>query len=59
MMKNYNMILVEKQQKCQHYHQVKLINVNILEVKKYSSDQSRMLEQTKFTYYSLGYAFEK
>ena len=59
MMKNYNMILVEKQQKCQHCHQVKLINVNILEVKKYSSDQSRMLEQTKFTYYSLGYAFEK
>ena len=58
-MKNYNMILVEKQQKCQHYHQVKFINVNILEVKKYSSDQSRMLEQTKFTYYSLGYAFEK
>ena len=24
-----------------------------------SSDQSRMIEQTKFTYYSLGYAFEK
>ena len=34
-MKNYNMILTEKQQKYQHYHQVKLINMNILQVKKY------------------------
>ena len=34
-MKNYNTILTEKQQKYQHYHQVKLINMNILQVKKY------------------------
>ena len=33
--KNYNMILREKQQKHQHYHQVKLINMNILQMKKY------------------------
>ena len=33
--KNYNMILIEKQQKCQHYHWEKLININILQVKKY------------------------
>ena len=33
-MKNYNMILPEKQEKYQHYHQVKLINMNILQVKK-------------------------
>ena len=33
-MKNYNMILAEKQQKYQHNHQVKLINMNILQVKK-------------------------
>ena len=29
------MILPEKQQKYQHYHQVKLINMNILQLKKY------------------------
>ena len=34
-MKNYNMILTEKQQKYQHYHQEKLININILRVEKY------------------------
>ena len=34
-MKNYNMILTKKQQKHQHYHKVKLINMNILQVKKY------------------------
>ena len=33
-MKNYSMIL-KKQQKYQLYHQVKLMNVNILQVKKY------------------------
>ena len=34
-MKNYNMILTEKQQKYQYYHQVKMINMNILQVNKY------------------------
>ena len=34
-MRNYNMILTEKQQKYQHYHQVKLVNLNTLHVKKY------------------------
>ena len=29
------MTLTEKQQKHQHYHQVKLININILQVKEY------------------------
>ena len=33
--KKYNTILTEKQQKYQHYGQVKLINMNILQVKKY------------------------
>ena len=33
-MKNYNMILTEKQQ-YQLYHKVKLININILQVKEY------------------------
>ena len=34
-MKNYNMILTEKQQKYQLYHLEKLINMNILQAKKY------------------------
>ena len=34
-MKKHNMILTEKQQKYEHYFQVKLININILQVKKY------------------------
>ena len=34
-MKNYNMTLIEKLQKYQHYHQVNLINMNIFLVKKY------------------------
>ena len=33
-MKNYKMILTGKQQKYQHYHLVKLINMNILQGKK-------------------------
>ena len=32
---NYNMILTEKLQKYQLYHLEKLINMNILQVKKY------------------------
>ena len=34
-MENYNIMLVGKQQKNHHYHQVKLINMNILQDKKY------------------------
>ena len=34
-MKNCNMILTEKNKKHQHYHPEKLINMNILQVKKY------------------------
>ena len=45
-MKNYNMILTEKQQKYQHYHLEKMINMNILQVKK------------QFTYSPLGKALE-
>ena len=33
--KNYNMILREKEPKYKHYHQVKLINMNILQTKEY------------------------
>ena len=34
-MKKYNMVQTEKQQKYWHYHQVKVINVNIQRAKKY------------------------
>ena len=50
------MILKGKQQKYQHYHQVRLKDMNILQVKKY--DQSRIKEQAKFTYSPLGKVFE-
>ena len=33
--KNYNMILTEKQRKSQYYRLEKLISMNILQVKKY------------------------
>ena len=33
--KHFNMILTEKQQNYQHYHQVNSIHMNILQVKKY------------------------
>ena len=33
--KNYNMILLEKQQKYQHYHVGKLKDMKVLQVKKY------------------------
>ena len=34
-MKNYNKILKQKQPKYQHYHQIKIIDVSFLQVKKY------------------------
>ena len=34
-MKKYNTILTEKQQKYLHHHQVKLIDMNFLQAKKY------------------------
>ena len=58
------MILIEKQQKYQHYHLAKLININIniinlniIEV--LPPDQSKMIEQAKFTYCPSGKAFKK
>ena len=46
-----NKILAEKQQKYQHYHHVKLRNMNILQVNKILlSEQSRVIDEAKFTY---------
>ena len=50
-MKNCNMILTEKQQKYQHHHLQKLINMNILHVKKY---YLLIREQSKVVYSPLG-----
>ena len=59
-MKNYNMIVIGKQQKCRHYHKVKLMNMNVLQMKKILlSDQRRVIEQARFTYSSLGKNLEK
>ena len=58
-MKNYNMILIDKLQKYQLYHQAKLINTNILQEEILPSYQKQVIEQAKFTYLLLGKAFEK
>ena len=55
-MKNYNMILTEKQQKHQYYQLEKLISMNILQAKVYF----RLIkEQAKFIYSPLSKALEK
>ena len=56
-MRNYSVILIEKQLKYQLYHQVKyeyLTGEDIL-----PSNQQQIIEQVKFTYSPLGKAFEK
>ena len=54
------MILTEKQPKYQLYHQAKLINMNILLVKKYQRlINKKIVEPAKFTYSPLGKSFEK
>ena len=53
MMKNYNMILIGKLKKYMSYNQVKLVSMNILQVKKHYlllSNQKKIIEQTKFSY---------
>ena len=52
------MILTEKQQKYQHDHLEKLINMNILQENKYCL-QRQIIEHAKFTYSPLGKAFKK
>ena len=59
MMKN-NMELNEKLQKYGPYHQAKLINMNILQVKKYSLEIKKIIiEQNKFIYSPSRKAFEE
>ena len=54
--KNYNMILIEKQLKYLLNHQVNFVNKNILPVKIY---QQQIIEQARLTYSPLGKAFDK
>ena len=59
-MKNYDMILIEKLQKYQPYHQVILTSMSIFFGEEILlSNQKQIIEQAKFTYYPLGKAFEK
>ena len=58
-MEKYKMILTEKQQIYQQYHQVKPINMNTLQVKKYYFNQGQVIKQAKSTYSPLGKALEK
>ena len=54
-MKNYNIILIERLQKYQLYHQGKLVSMNILRGQEiFSSNQQQIIEQAKFTYSPLG-----
>ena len=53
-MENYNIILIEKQQKHRLYHQSKFTDEDIS-----PSNQQQIIEQAKFTYSPLGKAFEK
>ena len=56
-MKNYNMVLTEKQQKCRHYNHLKLIIMNFLQLKKYY--HLVKVESAKFTFSLLHKVFEK
>ena len=58
-MKNSNMKVTQKQQKYQPYNVGKLINTNILQVKKYYLLIKEVIEQAKFVYSPLRKAFEK
>ena len=54
------MILLKNLQQYHHYHHVKLLNVNILQVKNILPFYySRIIAQPKFTYSPLGEALEK
>ena len=53
------MILTEKQTKYQLYHPLQLINMNLTGEDALLLDQKRVIEQTDFTYSSLGKPLEK
>ena len=59
-MKNYNMVLKEKQQKYQLLSSGKILKYEYLNSEEIlPSDQQQIIDQVKFTYFPLGNAFEK
>ena len=58
-MKNYNMILIERLQKYQLYHQARLISMYLTGEEILPSNQQQVIEQAKFTHSPLRKAFEK
>ena len=58
-MKHCNTILTEKQEKYQHYHQIKSINMYFLQSNFLPCDQIRIMEQDRFAYSLLSIAFQK
>ena len=59
-MKNYNMILIEKQQKLISKDKYKIDKYEYLTGEEiFPSNQQQIIEQAKFTYSPLGKAFEK
>ena len=63
-LKNYNMTLIEKLRKYQPYHEVNLINMNTLLVKKYYHNYyqqyyQQIIQQATFNYSPLGKAIKK
>ena len=58
--KNYNMISIEKLQKCQHYHQEKVDKNEYHTVEEIlPSNHCRIIEQADLKYSPLGKAFKK
>ena len=57
-MKNCNMILMEKQQKYQHYHQVNFKYEYLTGEEILSSDHSRKMKQATFRYFLLQKGFK-
>ena len=58
-MRNYNIISRDKERKNQSDHQMKLININTFQEKRYCYlIIGRVIEQAKCTYSPLGKAFE-
>ena len=56
--KNYSMILIEKLQKCQPYHQVKFKYEYLTGEELLPSNQKQIIEQAKYAYSPLGKALK-
>ena len=57
--KKYNMMLLEKQRKHQHYYRAKLINMNMNIKEALPPDQSKIIEQAKVYFLSFRKRFSE